>query len=679
MRPGRLRLLLVLLVLLGAPVARAQPVPSLDLRRFNPPTDPRGSLFLEPASTPGPGNWNVGAWLSYARDLVVLEDSAGNEVAVPVEDQLSLDYVASVGIGERLALGLALPTVLYQQGDDISTLVVGAGSLPRTAIGDMAFIAKAALVPSGELGGFGLGALARVTAPTGDTASYLGEGAVTGELRLLAELRLVAIDLRATAGAKVRGAERSYVNDETLFGHDLPWGAGLTLRPQVLGLDDEGHWLWTLEIHGAVAITPELASGPQSPVLWGPSARYALGDVSLIAGVEMPVTAAVGSPLVRAVLGVGWAPRFYDMDGDGIGDEDDACAELAEDRDGFEDSDGCPDFDNDNDGVPDDRDKCPTEQEDEDEFKDDDGCKDPDNDGDRIPDERDACPNEAGPDSPDPKLVGCIPRDADGDGVLDASDRCPKLAEDRDGFQDDDGCPELDNDRDRVLDEDDACPGERGPARSDPKLNGCPSPDKDSDTFDDAADRCPEQPEDFDGITDDDGCPDDETALPPARRGQPLVRVEQRGAERVLALRRPIAFAVRDGSVEVDAASTATVRAIAQLLNQNPSWVVLVGVRPKNDAASQEALNKSFAVVVALHTYTHRDEVAESVGWKAVQDLPGARASGVGIALLAPPVPAPAPTPPRAQTTPAPPAKPAPAQIPAAKPPPPPQPAPAKP
>jgi hypothetical protein len=52
-----------------------------------------------------------------------------------------------------------------------------------------------------------------------------------------------------------------------------------------------------------------------------------------------------------------------------------------------------------------------------------------------------------------------------------------------------------------------------------------------------------------------------------------------------------------------------------------------------------------------LHTYTHRDEVAESVGWKAVQDVPGARASGVGLALLAP-VEGPAPPPAKAPVLP---------------------------
>jgi len=59
--------------------------------------------------------------------------------------------------------------------------------------------------------------------PTGDPTSYISDGSATGELRLLSELNLVALSLRASVGAKVRGAETSYVNQG--FGHELPWGA----------------------------------------------------------------------------------------------------------------------------------------------------------------------------------------------------------------------------------------------------------------------------------------------------------------------------------------------------------------------------------------------------------------------------------------------------------------------
>ena len=92
-----------------------------------------------------------------------------------------------------------------------------------------------------------------------------------------------------------------------------------------------------------------------------------------------------------------------DRDNDGIVDSRDVCPDLAEDQDGFQDDDGCPDFDNDNDGIQDGKDKCPSEPEDKDGFEDSDGCPDTDNDKDGVPDARDNCPDVAG----DPNKNGC--------------------------------------------------------------------------------------------------------------------------------------------------------------------------------------------------------------------------------------------------------------------------------
>jgi OOP family OmpA-OmpF porin len=90
-----------------------------------------------------------------------------------------------------------------------------------------------------------------------------------------------------------------------------------------------------------------------------------------------------------------------DNDGDGIPDALDKCPNDPEDKDGFQDEDGCPDPDNDHDGIPDNLDKCPNEPEDFDGFQDQDGCPDPDNDGDGIPDKR----STSAPTSPRPSTT----------------------------------------------------------------------------------------------------------------------------------------------------------------------------------------------------------------------------------------------------------------------------------
>lgn len=65
-----------------------------------------------------------------------------------------------------------------------------------------------------------------------------------------------------------------------------------------------------------------------------------------------------------------------DRDSDGIPDRLDQCPDRAEDNDGYEDSDGCPDIDNDGDHVLDIVDRCPTDRETQNGFEDDDGCPD---------------------------------------------------------------------------------------------------------------------------------------------------------------------------------------------------------------------------------------------------------------------------------------------------------------
>lgn len=128
-----------------------------------------------------------------------------------------------------------------------------------------------------------------------------------------------------------------------------------------------------------------------------------------------------------------------DKDKDGIENKYDNCPEVAEDIDGFQDGDGCPDVDNDADGIYDADDNCPDDAEDADGYRDDDGCPDPDN---------------------------------DSDGVIDAYDGCPDEGEDMDGFQDADGCPDPDNDGDGVLDAADNCPDTPAGVKVD--ANGCP-------------------------------------------------------------------------------------------------------------------------------------------------------------------------------------------------------------
>lgn len=116
----------------------------------------------------------------------------------------------------------------------------------------------------------------------------------------------------------------------------------------------------------------------------------------------LAVLIACGAPAAPATTPI-------DSDADGIVGDADGCPTEPEDRDGFQDDDGCPDPDNDGDGILDPNDLCTEQPEDIDLFQDDDGCPDPDNDDDRI---------------------------------LDANDQCPCRPETYNDFEDEDGCPD---------------------------------------------------------------------------------------------------------------------------------------------------------------------------------------------------------------------------------------------
>jgi outer membrane protein OmpA-like peptidoglycan-associated protein len=154
---------------------------------------------------------------------------------------------------------------------------------------------------------------------------------------------------------------------------------------------------------------------------------------------------------VRITTGIVWAPQpdgaaapgRNDRDGDGVPDSLDACPDEPEDKDGFQDEDGCPDLDNDGDGIPDKDDQCPNDPEDKDGFQDTDGCPEHDNDNDGIPDSLDKCPNEAEDKDGFEDDDGCPDLDNDGDGIPDQDDKCPNDPETVNGFEDEDGCPDV--------------------------------------------------------------------------------------------------------------------------------------------------------------------------------------------------------------------------------------------
>jgi len=295
------------------------------MRTWRPSTDPNASLVLEPAVTPGSGVLSVGAYGSYAFHPVAVRAPGSDVELRPVAHALAVDAVANLGIGERFAVGAALPVLVYQEGT---------GTLPTSGIGDLGISLKATLLPNAH-GGLGLAALGYGTLPTGDRASFASDHTVTGTFRLLAEYTILIALLEASVGYTARTDNHTWPAGAVRFGGEIPWSIGLVSRPAAMGLDPGNRQRVELAFHGWLPAGPvgpfgsgDPGSAKLSPVLFAFDDRVEIGhyrDTFVTVGGEIGLNDAIGVPTFRAVLAFGWAPRSHDRDHDGVTDDFDSC------------------------------------------------------------------------------------------------------------------------------------------------------------------------------------------------------------------------------------------------------------------------------------------------------------------------------------------------------------------
>ncbi len=479
--------------------------------------------------TTAPGQIGFGLVTSYLRRPIVLRaaSAAASGTEIPAVDHLlNTTFLWSYGLTDRLELGFALPATLHQTGSGVSGVTSSSSTpLPRTAIRDLRFGFGWALLPrarSRSSSGFAIVARFDMSAPTGEAQSFASDRSAVWVPSIAADWRQGRVFAAAELGGRFR---RTSSLGGTRLGNQLSAaiGFGVELLPrELLSASLEAFALPTLSTQLDVrrnpatsAIVTEDASRKLVPAEWMATVRSAPvpgGDfsVALSGGTGLPLTdpSSITSPDYRFTLGVRYAPLARDTDSDGVLDSDDACPEQREDRDGFQDEDGCVDADNDRDGVADEVDRCRDKAEDVDGYKDDDGCPDADDDGDGIADGDDQCRNKAEDKDGFEDVDGCPDPDNDGDGILDDQDKCPGAPEDPDGYNDSDGCPDPDNDMDEILDGQDKCPLSREDKDGYLDEDGCPEPDNDADGIPDGMDKCPLEPETIDGKDDADGCPE---------------------------------------------------------------------------------------------------------------------------------------------------------------------------
>jgi OOP family OmpA-OmpF porin len=606
------------------PEARAADPKEWSLQRFRPAIHSFGAFTTEAARVSH--GFTLNAFILANLAGPVLQDAAGDDV---VERFGTSNLVVSAGFLDHLSVALDVPVHMLGSG----RFLTGEDVQPA-GLGDIRLSLKAAALRPYRTGA-GLALAIDVFTPTGSSGAYGREEGVVIMPRLLLDAVARGAHMMANIFALVRSSPFTPEPAATAppggatpptFGPNLRIGSDFGTQAAVavfLGSPDvrmifEGR----LESRLARFFEPDSTALEGSWGLqWRSEGGFAVGG-----GASFGFLGGHGDPDWRGFLSVGYQPaRFIpeaipvtDRDGDGIDDKVDECPVDPEDKDGFEDEDGCPDPDNDRDGISDNLDKCPLAPENFDGFDDGDGCPDVrgDADGDGVYDDLDRCPKEPedkdGVDDGDgcPDIVG----DADGDGLPDPTDRCPQEAEDKDAFEDQDGCPDLDNDKDGVLDAADKCPMAAEDFDGFEDDDGCPETDNDQDGLADASDRCPQDPEDKDGFEDQDGCPEldnDKDGVLDAADMCPLVAEDLDGCQdedgcpeegRVCVTREKIVITDKiffaTNKAEILPQSYPLIEEIAKVLNEN-AHIELIEVQGHTDSQGNAAYNTKLSAARA--------------------------------------------------------------------------------
>lgn len=407
----------VALVSVAAPAAAQTTAEGFSLNRYDPSVVGGDWFAADSLDLRGHGRFALGVTGDYAHNPLVVRNAAGDIVERPVSNQLFLHVGAAVVFWNRVRFDLSLPVALV---DDGTAATLGAERYQLSngmALGDLRVGGDVALF--GRAGDpFRLAAGVQVMLPTGSRSSFTGDSKVRIFPRLLAAGDAGLLEYAAQVAFDGR------LLDQTVAGHAV--GPALAYAAAA-GVRLGGMVVVGPELFGATS----LKSGDDRTGIEALLGSHVIvaRDWRLGAGVGRAFTSALGSPSVRALATIAYAPAFTeaapppppppppppvvapppppDSDGDGIADAADACPQER----GIASADAAVN-----------------------------GC--PDRDGDGVADKLDHCPDQAGPPDPDPAKNGCpVPADGDGDGIVDEQDACPREAGVADPDASKNGCP----------------------------------------------------------------------------------------------------------------------------------------------------------------------------------------------------------------------------------------------
>lgn len=292
---------------------------------------------------PGPfdqGDWFVSGLVEYAKAPLVRELDTGvgatSTVESVVDDLVVLNLSAGFAAHERLRFDVLAP--VYGLSTGIDDAIYG------PAMGDLrGSVMIVAVRPDPVAGGFGLGLVGQIDAPTGTPSRFLGTGGLAGGGRLSATVELDLATITADVGARFNPA----LDLENLGGSDtLVAGLGVGwLTSDTVGI--------TLEANTQPAFEPFAAAGARDfptlpPVEAILSVRYVDRSGGFwTAGAAGGITDGPGVAAFRLFVGGGYGTGvglgLRDVDTVGVLRATDLCPLEPETHNGWKDEDGCPD------------------------------------------------------------------------------------------------------------------------------------------------------------------------------------------------------------------------------------------------------------------------------------------------------------------------------------------------
>ncbi len=242
---------LAMMMVLAPTVAQAQGVSqNISAERLRPAIDENGIIDVEWASVPDHLAFNLGAWAWYAHNPMVLHvvdrDGTATRVQTLVENRLGGSLIASLGLFQRVQLGVELPYVLFQARPDADTSKPGAAlvgdQLQAAGFGDLRLSPKIALWRTKQDDApFDIAVIPTVTLPTaallndvilggGDTR-WMGEPAPTFAPELAVSRALGSLRLAGNVGYRLRFPSE---NVGLIVGSELFYRIGVAYRTDSL-------------------------------------------------------------------------------------------------------------------------------------------------------------------------------------------------------------------------------------------------------------------------------------------------------------------------------------------------------------------------------------------------------------------------------------------------------------